>query len=389
MAGTMQAQERDSAVKMLRAKGYYPVSIEKQGNVDGFFVRNRGGLSGVKLTDLANATGQFGMLLKGGMRLSLALDTLSRQGGKGNLPTVWTQVKSDIEQSSNLSAAMAKHPKVFSKVYTAIVGSAEKTGKLGDTFLLLAKQLKVQAAVRAKITAAMVYPVFLLAVSVMVVSVLVVFVVPRFVELFVTANQTLPMPTKILVAITDFVRGGWWMIASVLAGGGFLFTAVMKGERARLMFDRFVLHLPVAGSIFRNILAGRFARTMGSLVNAGVDIICAIDTTGRTLNNRAFAKAARRLEGDIVKGMTISNAVGQVEYFDVMFANMVAVGEETGRLGDMLNEAADIYESRAETAIGSITTLIGPVMIVVLGGIVGFVVLAILLPVFESSSIIK
>jgi len=388
LTGQLQASNRQTVVAALKQKGYYLLSVRAQSQISAMLGRSSGLGNRVSTKEKAIFTHQLATLIKAGMKLTTALRTLGKQTENKHLTSVITQLYSDIEQSSSLSDAMSKHPRVFPKVYTAIIEAAEQSGSLAETLSVLANQLKSQASVRARIRGAMIYPVFLLFVSVLVVGVLMTFVIPTFIELFISANQSLPLPTKILIVVTNSLRNFWWLVPLLIAGIiGFLMTT-LKNRRFKLMFDSTLLRAPVVGVLNRKLQLARFARTLGSLLNGGVRIISAVNTTKGTTANTAFAKEIECIEEGILKGFTLAKTISQQKHFSELTANMIAVGEDTGTLPEMLLEIADMYDEESESAISSMTTLLGPLMIVVLGLIIGFVVLAILMPIFETSTMI-
>jgi type II secretory pathway component PulF len=388
LSGSIQGHDRHEVALELKQKGYYVLNVERQTGLSlllmsGMHVGRR-----VTVKDKAVFTHQLATLLKAGMKLTSALKTLSRQTRNRYLRTLISQVHDDIERSSSLSAALAKHPRVFSATYTAIVGAAEQSGALAETLAVLSRQLKNQASVNARIKSALLYPVFLLAVSAMVVGILMTFVIPKFIELFVNANQALPLPTKILVSITEFARDSWWVVCAAAALLACTIITGFRDKRFKMLFDTMLLKLPGAGSLNRKLQLARFARTLGSLLDGGVRILAAIETTKGTTGNAAFSANVSDIEQSILKGSTLAEAMEQQEHFPELAANMVAVGEETGTLAEMLLEVAEMYDQESESAIASMTTLLGPLMIVILGLIIGFVVLAILMPIFETSTMI-
>lgn len=389
IGGELQAETREAAISVLRRKGYFLLSVEEQNRLWTLFRQNMGFFEGrVNVRSRAIFTHQLATLLKAGMQLSMALKTLSKQTENKRLASVIKQLDRNIEESSSLSEAMKQHPRVFPAVYTAVVGSAEESGSLAEALANLSKQLKSQASVNARIRSALSYPVFLLVLSAVVVGVLVSFVVPKFIELFVNANQELPLPTQILIGLTSWLRDFWWALLLLIAVGICLSVFSLRQELIRMSVDRLLLNLPLLGALNRKLQLARFARTLGSLLNGGVRIVSAINITKGITANRAFSHAISEIEDRIVKGSTLENAVREQSYFTEVTANMIAVGENSGMLPEMLLEVADIYEQEAETAIDSMTRLLGPIMVVVLGLIIGFVVLAILLPIFETSALI-
>lgn len=389
LTGQLQAKSRNEVVAALKRKGLFLLTVEPQSRFATILSSGTGVGGRVSIKDKAIFTHQLATLLKAGMKLTVALNTLSKQTKNKHLKTVISRIHDDIEQSSSLSQAMSKHPKIFSSVYTAIIEAAEQSGSLSQTLLVLSNQLKSQASVSSRIKSALVYPIFLLAVSALVVGVLMTFVIPKFIELFVNANQKLPVPTKILITVTETMKGSWWIVILVIALAACAIITALKNKRLKIVFDSLLLNLPVAGTLNRKLQLARFARTLGSLLNGGVRILTAIQTTKSTTNNIAFSEDIAGLEERILKGSTLAEAMTEQKYFSEIAANMVAVGEETGALPEMLLELADMYDNESESAIGSMTTLLGPLMIVVLGLIIGFVVLAILMPIFETSTMVN
>jgi len=388
VSGDMQADRRENVISALKQKGYYPLSVQLQSKIAAVMSKNAALGSRVSVRDKAIFTHQLATLLHAGMRLSIALKTLAKQTENKYLASVIQQLHNDIEQSSSLSQAMAKHPRVFSSVYTAIVTAAETAGSLPETLAVLTVQLKARASINARVRAALVYPIFLLVVSAAVVAVLTTFVIPKFIQLFVNVDQKLPLPTKILIAATHGIQQFWWLCIIAIAVIAALVLIALRDKNVRLSIHRCLLKIPIAGALNQKLQLARFARTLGSLLNGGVRIIEAIDTTKATTSNTTFAAEIANIEQAILKGSTLTKAVTQQEFFSEISANMIAVGEDTGTLPEMLLELAQMYDEQCESAINSMTNLLGPIMIVLLGLIIGFVVMAILLPIFETSTMI-
>jgi len=387
--GQLQGKTRNEVVAALKQKGLFLLKVEPQSRFSAIFASGTQFGNRVSVKDKAIFTHQLATLLKAGMKITAALNTLSKQTKNKHLKAVISQIHDDIEQSSSLSEAMAKHPKIFSTVYTAIIEAAEQSGSLSETLSVLSLQLKNQVSVNSQIKSALVYPVFLLAVSALIVGVLMTFVIPKFIELFVNANQKLPVPTKILINVTETMKGSWWAVVLVIVVVICTITTALKNRRFKIFFDSLLLNLPVAGTLNRKLQLARFARTFGSLLKGGVRILTAVETTKGTTNNIAFAKDISDIQQKILKGSTLAGAMEQQKYFSEIAANMVAVGEETGTLAEMMLEVAEMYDQESESAVDSMTTLLGPLMIVILGLIIGFVVLAILMPIFETSTIVS
>lgn len=389
VSGDMLADRADAVVHALKQKGYFPISVQQEGRLASLLRSNAGLGARVSTREKGIFTQQLATLLRAGVQLSIALKTLSKQTESKYLASIIRQLNEDIEQSSSLSAAMAKHPRVFSRVYSAIVAAAEESGTLVETLSVLSRQLKSQASVSARIKGAMVYPLFLLVVSAAVVAVLTVFVIPKFIELFVNVHQALPLPTRILVGTTDFFRDSWWVLALGAAALACAGAIAWREEHVRLSIDRLLLQLPVVGKLNRKLQLARFTRTLGSLLNGGVRIVTAVSTTRGTTSNRAFAQEIAHVEEALLRGATLAGGLAAQPSFSEITVNMVAVGEDSGTLSEMLLEVADMYDQECEAAIGAMTGLLGPIMIVFLGGVIGFVVMAILLPIFETSTMVR
>jgi len=388
VAGAMQADRREHVITAVKNKGYYLLSVEPEGKLVGALRRSSSLRSRVTVRDKAVFVHQLATLLKAGVRLSISLKTLSRQTQNKYLASVISQLQADIEQSSSLSQAMARHPNVFSSVFRAVVEASEESGSLGETLSVLSKQLKARASVNTRIRAALTYPIFLLVVSAIVVIILTTFVIPKFIELFVNVNQALPWPTRVLAAISHGVRDYWWAWVTGLLLAASTSLAALKDERIRRQVDGWLLNVPVIGALNKRLQVARFARTLGSLLNGGVRIVSAVRTTIGATANRAFADEIAAVEEAIVKGSTLAKAISSQKHFTEVSANLIAVGEDTGMLPEMLLEVAEMYDQECESAISSVTNVLGPAMIVLLGLMVGFVVLAILLPIFETSTIV-
>ncbi|MCK4887678.1 MAG: type II secretion system F family protein, partial [Planctomycetes bacterium] len=333
-------------------------------------------------------THQLATMLKAGLQMTSALESLSKQTRSKQLTMVISQIHSDIEHSDSLSQAMSKHPVIFSKVYTSVIEAAEKSGSLPQTLAILSKQLKNQSSVNSRIKSALAYPIFLLAASVMVIGVLMTFVIPKFIALFVNANQKLPLPTKILVTITNGFREFWPVFIIVITAGVCFILVSLKNKRVRAFLDGWLLKLPIIGPFNRKIQLARFTRTLGSLLAGGVRITSAIRTTAGAGGNIAFAGQIANIEQSITKGSTLAKAIREQKFFSEVAANMISVGEETSTLPEMLDEIAQMHDEESEAAVNSLTALLGPAMIVVLGLIIAFVVMAILMPIFETSTMV-
>ncbi len=389
ITGEIQAEDRPSVVSMLKKKGYFVLSVEPEQRLVVSIQRKFRFLEHrVPLRQKAVFTQQLATLLKAGMQLTVALKTLSRQMEDKFFASIIHRLYQDIEESSSLSQTMSNFPNVFPPTYTAIVGAAEESGSLVESLTNLSKQIKSQAAICSRIRGALAYPLFLLLVSILVVGVLVSFVIPKFIELFVNANQKLPLPTLILLHITDFFKAFWWVFPPAIIGAIFLAAVVLKNEKIKSISDTCLLRFPLLGRLNLKIQLAQFTRTLGSLLDGGVRILPAVQIARGTTRNLVFAQNIRDISSQITKGATLAQAIKKQPFFTELTASMIAVGEDSGMLPEMLLEVAEIYEQEAEATINSLTGLLGPMIVVFIGLVIGFVVMAILLPIFEASTMV-
>lgn len=389
ITGSIQAHNLTSAIASLKNKGLYIINIDQPGFLKSALTRNFLTAPRISIKDKTIFTRQLSILLKAGVKLTNALKTLQKQTQNKHLCSVIEQLAQDIEQSSSLSQAMEKHPKVFSTIYTSVIKAAEKTGATSQTLSTLSERLSTQQQINSKVRAALAYPAFLLAVSIIIVAVLVTFVIPNFTELFANAGQKLPTPTKILIQITDTIKFAWPFFLLFIALSFSAMTIAMKNPQFKLFVDTILLKLPLFGPLNKKIQLTRFTQTLGTLLNGGVKILPAVATAKETSTNSAFKRDVADIQNQIIKGSTLTQAISKQKHFNRIVADMVAVGEETATLDDMLTEVSNMYQQQTQTAIDSLTTLIGPLMIAIMGLITGFVVMAILLPIFETSTMIN
>lgn len=388
LEGYLQADNRPAAIELLKHKGYYITHLAEESQVNQFIRHNLELANIISIRQKAIFTHQLGTLLKAGMRLSSALKLIAQQTKNRHLASIIENIKIDIEDSMSLSDAMAKHKKLLSPVFIAIIHSAERSGKLPETLLQISEQMKKQVEIRSKVKNALTYPAFLLVISTVIIIILFTFIVPKFIQLFINANQKLPIPTQILISTNNVMNNYWHLILLTILALSVLITTSLKQKHIRTSLHKILLQIPLIGNIQTKAVIAQFSRTLGSLLDGGVDIISSFKITRATIPNLAFKSKIMKVEEAIMKGSSVSNAISQQD-IDMTFVNMIAVGEQTGRLPEMLYEIADIYDHETENAVNAFTSLLGPAMIVFMGGLVGFIVMAVLLPIFQTSSIIK
>jgi type IV pilus assembly protein PilC len=387
--GEIEAADKQTVASQLRSKGLIVLDIEEQetpsaGDILARFRR-------VKADDLVIATRQLSTMVSSGMSLLRALYVIEEQTESDKLREVWIDVRKDVEAGLSLSDSLRKHPDVFNELYVAMVEAGETGGILDQTLVRVATQLEKDAALRRQIKAAMIYPSLIGGFAIVVLIALVAFLVPVFEKIFEDFGGDLPAITKFTVFLSHMITGRWYVMIAIVVGVIWLFRYWKKSERGRMQWDRFKLKIPMKiGGIVQKVALARFSRTFSGLIAAGVPMLEAIDITGRTAGNRVIELAMEEVRESVKKGGSLTQPMIAVpEAFPVMVTQMIGVGEETGALETMLSKVADFYEEQVEAAVKALTSILEPVMIVAVGAIVGFIVIAMYLPMFKVYDSIK
>jgi type IV pilus assembly protein PilC len=341
-----------------------------------------------KLKDLSVFSRQFATMVNSGLPLLRTLAILEEQTGK-YLGKVVGEMRLDIEQGLSLSAAMAKHPRAFNNLFVSMVRAGETAGTLDDVLLRLADALEREVSLRRQIKSAMTYPTVVAGLVVMILTAMLLFVVPTFKDLYKDLGGTLPLPTRILVAVSDIVRKYFLIVIAVIVAGAWLFRRWTKTPKGRMVFDRFKLKIPIFGKLFHKSALSRFARTLSVMSRSGVPILQALDIVQETVNNAVVAEAVKDLQAGVKEGESLAQPLSKHAVFPPMVVQMIAVGEETGSLDTMLEKVANFYDEEVTAAVESLTAMIEPVLIAVVGGAVGAIVISLYLPTFKIFELIK
>jgi type IV pilus assembly protein PilC len=336
----------------------------------------------VKLKHLAVFSRQFATMVNSGLPILRALSILSEQTESKELGKVLLQVRVDVEQGASLSGAMSKHPKSFSDLFVAMIRSGETGGVLDNVLLRLADNIEREVDLRRKIKSAMTYPIAVVALVVLLMSAMLLFVVPQFESIYEQLGGTLPLPTRILLGMSRGVRTYWWIVIALAVGAGFGFRRFKSTPQGRAILDSIKLKTPIFGSLFHKTALARFSSTLGMLLRSGVPILQAMDIVVDTVNNQVIAKAVRDVQGSVREGESIAKPLARHAVFPPMVVQMLAVGEETGAVDTMLDKVAEFYNSEVSAAVESLTSLIEPALIAVIGGAVGAAVIALYMPMF-------
>src|SRR6184192_1330273 len=345
--------------------------------------------AGVKTRDVVIFTRQFATMINSGLPLVQALDILSQQTENKVLADVTRAVVYDVESGHTLADALRKHPKAFTDLYVNMVAAGEAGGILDTILLRLAVFLEKYDSIVRKVKGAMVYPAVIISVAVIAISVLLIFVIPTFQNMFASVNLELPLPTRIVIGLSNLLKNYWWAIIAVIGVGVFGLTRYYKTAPGRLQIDRMLLRLPVLGDVLRKSAVSRFTRTLGTLISSGVSILDGLEITARTAGNMVIHNAVMESRASIAGGETIAQPLAKSKVFPPMVISMIAVGEQTGGMDEMLSKIADFYDDEVDAAVGTLLSLMEPIMIVVLGVVVGGMVVAMYLPIFDMVNAVQ
>ena len=343
----------------------------------------------ISRADIILFTRQLATFVGAGVPMSRALGTIAQETASPLFKRVILAVLDDLERGQNLSEALAKHQKVFPALYIDLVRVAELTGNLEATLTELAGYLRRDLNTARRVQAAMIYPAVIMSVAAIAIAVLLIFVIPTFQNMFASVNLELPLPTRIVIGMSNVLKNYWWAIIAVAV---FLFVAISryyKTTPGKLQIDKLLLSMPVLGDLLRKSAVSRFTRTLGTLISSGVSILDGLEITARTAGNMVIHNAVMESRASIAGGETIAGPLQKSNVFPPMVISMIAVGEQTGGLDEMLSKIADFYDDEVDAAVSALLALMEPIMIVVLGVIVGGMVVAMYLPIFDMVNAVQ
>jgi type IV pilus assembly protein PilC len=343
----------------------------------------------VKTRDIVIFTRQFATMINAGLPLVQSLNILASQTENKTLADVTKAVVYDVESGNTLADAFSKHPKAFSSLYVNMVAAGEAGGILDTILLRLATFLEKNDALVRKVKGAMIYPGVIISVAAIAICILLVFVIPTFQSMFSSAGLELPLPTRVVIAMSDFLIGYWWALLGIAIGGVFALKSYYGTDAGRLQIDTMMLKAPVLGDVIRKSAVSRFTRTLGTLVSSGVSILEGLEITAKTAGNQVVHNAVMESRQSIAGGETIAAPLERSKVFPPMVISMIAVGEQTGGLDEMLSKIADFYDEEVDVAVSALLSLMEPAMIVGLGVIVGGMVIAMYLPIFDMMNAVQ
>ncbi len=389
--GTMQkgelvAKSRDEVINLLRKQSILVTSVQQKMGEISISLPGFGGK--VKEKDIVIFTRQLATMIDAGLPLVQCLEILSNQTDNKVFAKSISEIRSDVESGSTYADALRKHPKVFDDLYVNMVAAGEAGGILDTILNRLAKHIEKAMKLKKQIKGAMIYPTTIVSVAVIVISVLMVWVIPIFSSMFTSFGGTLPLPTQIVMNASNFMKGN---IIYMVMGGvifGFLFRAYYRTQKGQRVMDKIALKLPVLGDLIRKAAVAKFTRTLGTLISSGVPILEGLVIVSKTAGNKVIEEALMFARQSISEGKTIADPIGKAKVFPPMVVQMIAVGETTGALDAMLSKIADFYDDEVDSAVTALTALLEPMLMIFLGVTIGFIVVAMYLPIFEMGSIV-
>ncbi len=382
---SIEADTPDQAIAQLTGEGYYPLSVKPASQSKAATAAPGSLFSRIRVKDINIFTRQLASLIKSGVPLLKAINIIIDQTENQSFRTVLEDISRQIKEGQQLSFAMSHYPKIFPRLYTAMVKTGEDSGTLEQILIRLTDHREKQEEIRSKIRTSLAYPLLTLAVGLATIVILVVAVIPQFKQVFDSMGQELPLPTKILISFSDFMTHQWYIILGLVV----LLLIVTKGVTIieKTALDAFKLHLPVLGRFIQKSELNKFTRTLGLLLTNGIPILSALDITIPTISNDVIKKELKRIAEGLKSGNSLAQGLKETPYFPPYLVNMVAVGEESGRLEETLTEIAATYEREIEESTKIFLSLLEPCLILGLGLVVGFILMSILLPMVQMLDI--
>jgi type IV pilus assembly protein PilC len=376
--GVLVADSKDAVIAMMRRQQIVVTAVKEKGKE--IALPKFGG--GVPPQSIAIFTRQFSVMIDAGLPLVQCLEILGNQQENKTFKRVLIQIRQDVESGSNLADSMRKHPKVFNDLYTNMVAAGEAGGILDTILQRLANYIEKAVKLNSQVKSAMIYPVAVISIACIVVAVILWKVIPVFASLFVSLGADLPMPTRIVIALSNFIADFWWLMAILFVAGWFAIKKYHGTYKGKRVLDGLLLKVPVLGILLRKIAVARFCRTLATLTSSGVPILDGLTITARTAGNSVVEDAIIATRKSVEEGKTISEPLGDTEVFPPMVVQMIAVGEQTGALDTMLSKIADFYEEEVDVAVAGLMKLLEPILIAFLGVAIGGIVIAMYMPMF-------
>ncbi len=387
--GEMQASSQSAVAKALRDRGFVPVAVEEKKASTLQMEIKIPGLSGrIKVKEVSVFSRQFATMINSGLSLLRSLTILAEQTPNRAFRDVILEVKADVEKGSSLSQSLEKHPKVFPRIYSSMVKSGEVGGVLDETLERLAQTLEAQVELRSQVKSAMMYPAAVFGLVIFIVIAMLLFVVPMFESMFADFGAELPLPTRMLMGLSVIFTTYWYLAVGGTIGAIVGFKRWISTEGGRSRFDAIKLKMPIFGNLVHKTALARFAHTLAALTRTGVPILMAMDIVAETSGNAVVSRAVMSVQASVKEGESIAEPLSNHPVFPPMVVQMMAVGEETGALDTMLEKVGDFFDREVKTMVEGLTSLIEPLLVVILGATVGGMLLALYLPIFNVITLI-
>jgi type II secretory pathway component PulF len=384
--GEIEAETEQEAVNKLTAMGMFPISVTSENTFSASGARF---LQKIPRKDLVQFSSQLASLIGSGVQILNSINIASNQIQNKNLKIILKDVASKIRDGKSLSESLSVYPRAFPSIYTAIIGSGEVSGNLEQALARLAQFMEKEEEFRSSVASSLVYPAFILAVGAGTVAVLLGFVIPRLVGMFEDMGQMLPLPTKILIAVSQILRSYWWFIICFLCIGFFIFKRMQSSAKSRSEIDRLKLKIPLMGGIILKSEISRLSRTLALLLSSGIPVVTSLGLSLQVIDNTVIRAEVERFRGQITDGLSLSHCLAESAVFPDFVTNIISVGEETGALDKSLLRIADDYEKEVDKSLKNLSRLLEPVIILGMGLVVGFIVLSMLLPIFQINLLVR
>ena len=378
--GETRAVGQNQVLAALRRQGIVPGKVKKRRMSSG---------KRIKPKDIAIFTRQLATMMKAGVPLLQSFDIVGRGNPNPSVSKLLNDIRSDVETGTSLSSAFRKHPLYFDSLYCNLVEAGEAAGILEELLDRLAVYMEKTEAIKSKIKSALMYPTSVIIVAFVVVAVIMIFVIPSFKEVFSSFGADLPAPTLVVIAMSEFFTEYWWLIFGGLGGGFyFFFQAWRRNEKVQRFMDRLMLKMPIFGTLVEKSVIARWTRTLATMFAAGVPLVEALDSVGGASGNTLYADATEKIQQEVSTGTSLTNAMTNANLFPSMVLQMCAIGEESGSLDHMLGKAADFYEAEVDDMVAGLASLMEPIIIVILGVIIGGIVVSMYLPIFKLGQVV-
>ncbi len=391
VSNTLEADSRIDLIAQLRQMGYWPTKIVEEGEI--LETQSKRlfsfGTRRIKSAEVEFFTYQLAALVNAHVALPRALEVTLEQITNPELHRIVAQVKYDVEHGATFNDALNQHPKIFTELYVNMVKAGEAGGVLGEVLERLAEFAERQRLLKNQVVSALMYPAILATMMILSVTVLMVFVIPKFTKMFADLGGTLPLPTQVLIGVSDTLAAYWWMGLLVAIPLGILTRNYLQTETGKTQFDRVKIKLPLLGSIFSTFAIVRFTRTMATLLENGVRMLPALQVVKDTIGNKVYSNIISEAEKEVEQGSTLARELERSKDFPTLVTHMIAVGEESGEPVTMLTKLSDYYDMEIKKDLERVTGSIGPLVILFMGLLIGFIAVAMILPIFEANKLIS